>query len=201
MALGDTAVLAAYTSYQCSEGGANCAVSSIMLWQHNLYGTIKCADDAASCNLDGQGARRLICVRGTGGQTLTFRALRFSDGQGNSVCGGGAYIFNGALVDIELCVFTNCRSICSSNGGGAIYVASSGCIVAIYGTRFYGNEALNEGKVDDIYHHPDSPGTIIIHATCPSPYTATNPTQGQTRTTTKGLHRRLHYLTTNFTFL
>lgn len=183
MAFGDIVQHTASSTYRCNDNATNCATIKSMLFTYGLYGSIGCADDAASCILDGQLARRIIYLQGTGGQILTIRALVFKDGQPNSGYGGGTHMNNGALVDIELCIFTNCRSTISELGGGAIYVSnSSNNVVNVFGTSFYGNEALNGGDGDDIYRNG---GTITIHDTCPSPYAAKQSAQGKTRTTTK----------------
>jgi predicted outer membrane repeat protein len=175
MANGDTAVLAV-GSYKCSEG--TCADSTDMLGTRNLNGEVKCVEDNASCVLDGENARRGMWVQGTGSGTLILRALTFDKGYGDGA-GGGVYILDGAKVDLELLVFSNNRAA-SSYGGGAIYLASSGGTVNVYGTSFNGNTA-DSGNGDDIYNNPGYPATITIHNTCPSPYSSNTPIQGKTR--------------------
>ena len=115
-------------------------------------------------------------MEGTGGQTLTLRSLTFQSGQ-TSNYGGGAELAKGAKVDLVLCVFNNCRSTNSKFGGGAIFLHWSATIVNLYSTRFARNTA-DSGNGNDIYR---SGGTIIIHNTCPSPYSSNTPTQGKTR--------------------
>jgi hypothetical protein len=176
MANGDTTTLAV-GPYKCSEG--TCADSSIMLWTDDLYGEVKCVEDNASCVLDGENARRGMAVGGTGSGTFILRALTFDKGYTGG--GGGIWIEGGAIVDLELCVFSNNRATASYAGGGAIDVQSSGTSVNAYGTSFYGNTA-DSGNGNDIYTDTvfGSP-TITIHNTCPSPYSSNIPSQGKTR--------------------
>jgi predicted outer membrane repeat protein len=172
MANGDTTILAV-GSYKGSEG--TCATSSTMLRTYDLNGEVKCVEDNASCVLDGENARRVMQVEGTGSGTLIFRALTFDKGSAGT--GGGVAIGGGAVVDLELLVFSNNRATDSRYGGGAIEVAQSGTSVNAYGTSFIGNTA-DSGDGDDIYWYS---GTITIHNTCPSPYSSNTPIQGKTR--------------------
>jgi len=165
---GDTAVLAVGV-YKCSDGPCS---DSTMLSTSGLNGEVKCEEDTAVCVLNGEGTRRGMWVRGTL-TPLYLRALTFQDGEGDD--GGGVWIENGAIVTIELCVFSNCRATHSSFGGGAIYVSSSGGTVNAYGTSFNDNTAAS-GNGDDIYRNS---GTITIHNTCPSPYSSNTPIQGE----------------------
>jgi hypothetical protein len=142
-----------------------------MLKTYGLNGEVKCVEDDASCIIDGEQTRRGMEVDGTGAGTLFLRALTLKEGEGNG--GGGVEISGGAIVTIELCVFSNCRATGSSSGGGAIYVWSG--TVNAYGTSFNGNTAAS-GNGDDIYR---STGTITIHNTCPSPYSSNTPIQGE----------------------
>ncbi|GMI42721.1 hypothetical protein TrCOL_g6320 [Triparma columacea] len=169
MANGDTTILAA-GPYKCSEG--TCANSDNMLYTDDLNGEIKCVEDNASCVLDGENARRGMYVEGPWSGTFILRALTFDKGYANY--GGGVFIRSGAIVDLELCVFSNNRASASWGGGGAIYVSDSGTTVNAYGTRFNGNTA-GFGNGDDIYRLD---GTITIHNTCPSPYSSNTPIQG-----------------------
>jgi hypothetical protein len=175
MANGDTAILAA-GPYKCSEG--TCADSFSMLYTEDLNGEVKCVEDNASCVLDGENQRRGMWVERTGSATLILRALTFDNG--NAWYGGGVYIRWGAIVDLELCIFSNNRATDTQidYGGGAIYVDGSGTTVNIYGTSFNGNTA-DSGSGDDVYNW--SGGTITIHNTCPSPYSSNTPIQGKTR--------------------
>jgi hypothetical protein len=177
MANGDTAIVAV-GSYKCSDG--TCASSSSMLWTDDLSGVIRCQQDDASCILDGQNSFRGMVVYGTGAGTLIFRALSFQDGRAG--WGGGVNISVDAIVTIELCVFSNCRSTANYNGGGAIIVQESGTTVNLYGISFSGNTAALVGSGDDIHNKLSDSGTITIHATCPSPYSSNTPIQGKTRT-------------------
>ena len=167
---GDTAVLAVGV-YKCSDGP--CSHSQIMLYTSGLNGILKCLEDDASCILNGEQTRRGMYVSGTGASTLLLRALAFQDGE--AYAGGGVYIRDGAIVTIELCVFSNCRATYSSFGGGAIIVLSSATTVNVYGTSFNDNTAAS-GNGDDIYRDG---GTITIHNTCPSPYSSNTPIEGE----------------------
>jgi hypothetical protein len=172
MANGDTVILAV-GPYKCS--GGTCADSSVMLYTLDLNGEIKCVEDDTSCVLDGENARGVMWVEGTGSGTLILRALTFD--KGYSSLGGGVFIWDDAIVDLKLCIFSNNRAIHSSYGGGAVYIFDGGSIVNAYGTSFNGNTA-DSGNGDDIYRHS---GTITIHNTCPSPYSSNTPIQGKTR--------------------
>jgi hypothetical protein len=177
MANGDTAALAV-GPYKGSEG--TCASSTIMLHTYDLNGEVKCVEDNASCVLDGENARGVMYVEGTGSGTLILRALTFD--KGYSVWeGGGVGINYNAIVDLKLCVFSNNRATSSDRGGGALAVDGGGgwTSVNVYGTGFSGNTA-DSGKGDDIYRY-DSSATITIHNTCPSPYSSNTPIQGKTR--------------------
>ena len=165
---GATAVLAVGV-YKCSDGP--CSASYSMLYTDGLHGEVKCEEEDASCVLNGEGTRRGMAVSGTGAGTLFLCALTFQEGEVN--WGGGVWIDSGAIVTIELCVFSNCRA--TSTGGGAIYVSSSGGTVNAYGTSFNDNTA-DSGNGDDIYRNG---GTITIHNTCPSPYSSNTPIQGE----------------------
>jgi predicted outer membrane repeat protein len=172
MANGDTTILAV-GSYKCSEG--TCSASFNMLYTRYLNGEVKCVEDNASCVLDGENARRGMWVQGTGSGTLTLRALTFDKGYAD--IGGGVLIFYGAIMDLELCTFSNNRATDSYTGGGALYVEGSGTTVNVYGTSFNGNTA-DSGNGDDVYRLG---GTITFHNTCPSPYSSNTPIQGKTR--------------------
>jgi hypothetical protein len=172
MANGDSTILAD-GPYKCSEG--TCAASSTMLLIDDLNGEVKCVEDNASCVLDGENERRGMQVEGTGSATLILRALTFDKGYGDF--GGGVRIGSGALVKLELCIFSSNRATDSRSGGGAIYVANSGGTANAYGTSFYGNTAYS-GNGDDIFRNG---GTITIHNTCPSPFSSNTPIQGKTR--------------------
>ena len=145
-----------------------------MLYTDGLNGILKCLEDDASCVLNGEGTRRGMWVSGTGASTIFLRALAFQDGEANG--GGGVGIENGAIVTIELCVFSNCRSTDGWDGGGAIRVRDSGTTVNTYGTSFNDNTAAS-GNGDDIQNY--NAGTITIHNTCPSPYSSNTPIRGE----------------------
>ena len=120
---------------------------------------------------------------GTASDPLIVRALTFDKGY-HSTSGGGFFVDNVATVDLELCIFSHCATGPSPFGGGAL-VAQSGGISNVYGTRFIGNSAdknsADDGGGDgqDMYI---AGGTIIIHNTCPSPYSSKTPIQvGKTR--------------------
>ena len=171
MANGDTTTLSV-GEYKCSDG--TCAGDYDMLSTYNLYGTIQCFNDDVSCVLDGQSSRRGMYVVGTGSGKLTIRAIRFYQMKIVDYAGAGMFIGNGAKVDVILCVFDTCEITSRDYGGGGIYVKSG--TVDIYATAFTGNSATS-GNGDDIYNTDD--GTVTIHDTCPSPYSANTPTQGK----------------------
>jgi predicted outer membrane repeat protein len=174
MANSDMAILAV-GSYKGSDG--TCAYSAdTMLWTDDLYGEVKCVEDNASCVLDGENQRRGMYVQGTGSGTLILRALTFDKGY-TTYPGGGVYIEDGAIVDLELLVFSNNRATNSGLGGGAIYVISIETTVNFYSTSFNGNTA-DSGNGNDIYKYS---GTITIHNTCPSPFSSNTPIQGKMR--------------------
>jgi predicted outer membrane repeat protein len=175
MANGDTVILA-YGSYKCSQG--TCAASWSMLYTQDLNGEVKCVEDNASCVLDGENTRQVMRVQGTGSVTLILRALTFDKGYASQ--GGGVRIGSGALVGLELCVFSDNRATDGHYGGGAIYVADIETVVNAYGTSFHGNTAVS-GNGEDIYRNPLGSPTFIIHNTCPSPYSSNTPIQGKTR--------------------
>jgi hypothetical protein len=135
-------------------------------------------EDNATCLLDGESTRRVMLVDHTGSGSLILFAITFKEGKSEDG-GGGIFINPGSLVDIHMCVFSNCRAIRASGriiGGGAIRVANSlTSFVNIYGTSFNGNDASGSG--DDIHNF----GTITIHNTCPPPYSSNTPTQGKLR--------------------
>jgi hypothetical protein len=110
---------------------------------------------------------------------------------GNFDYGGGLFIDRGAVVDIELCIFSNCKATGTidpdNRGGGAIYVWDAATVqisatVQIYGTQFVDNTA--EGFGDDIFNHQTTPGEINVHNVCPIPYSLTEPIQGKKTTQT-----------------
>jgi hypothetical protein len=182
MAFGGTVILAV-GPYKCSEGTCSASINPWfnMLWTHDLNGEVKCVGDNASCVLDGENERRAMSVGGTGSGKLILRALTFDKGYAGYY-GGGVWIHSDASVDLELCIFSNNRATSSIGGGGAIYLGDSGTTVNIYGSSFNGNTA-DEGNGHDIFNNlsvSDS-GTIIIHNTCPSPYSSNTPIQGKTR--------------------
>ena len=169
---GDTTTLSV-GSYKCSDG----TCGSAMLIAEDLYGAIQCLNDDASCVLDGESSKRLMEVRGTGAGKLTIRAIRFYKGKSGN--GGGVGVNSGAKIDITLCVFDSCEATNTGahyQGGGGIYVDSPSTAVNIYATAFTGNSA-SSGNGDDIYRNGG--GTVTIHDTCPSPYSANTPTQGK----------------------
>jgi predicted outer membrane repeat protein len=177
MSNGDTAVIAA-GSYKCSEGTCAHSTENGILWTENLWGAVVCVEDYASCILDGELMTRGMAVEGTGSGIFVIRAILFKDGV--SWSGGGILTSSGAIVTLELLVFSNNRATDSAYGGGAIYVDGSGTTVNAYGTSFYGNTA-DSGDGDDIYRSYYGSPTITIHNTCPSPYSSITPIQGKMR--------------------
>ena len=177
---GNTTALSA-GEYKCSDG--TCAARSSMLATEGLYGTIRCLNDDASCVLDGESSRRGIKVEGTGSGKLTIRAIRFYKGE--HTMGGGVYIYNGAKVDVTLCVFDSCEANSMYHGGGGVFVYSHDTVVSIYATAFTGNSAAS-GKGDDVFNED---GAFVVQHACPSPYEAQLPTRGEYQ----GDARHLHY--------
>lgn len=177
MGYGDR-VMMAIGDYSCS--GGTCATSKSMLTLEHLYGNIKCLRDGGSCVVDGENTRRGVYVTRTGGRALSLRSITFKDGKATSA-GGGIYIHGGAIVDLLLCTFSNCRASGTTkdwHGGGAIYISSNvDNTVNLYGTSFNENEA-DSSKGDDIHNNG---GTITIHNTCPSPYSSVVPSKGKLR--------------------
>jgi hypothetical protein len=149
-----------------------------MLRTEDLDGVVKCAEDNASCLLDGETSRGGMYVDGTGSGTLILRALSFVNAKASQ--GGGVKIDSGSIVDIELCVFSNCRSTWVGDntgfGGGALQI--SGGTANVYGTTFNGNTA-DSGNGDDICRNYGGP--VTIYDTCPSPYASNTPIQGKSR--------------------
>lgn len=181
MANGDSAVLAGGVVFKGSS--SSFSSSSMLSFYNSPYGIIQCTTDLADCILDGELSRRLVVVQNPPAfDTLTLRALTLKDGYTQDD-GGGAYIYEGALVDIILCVFSNCRAAGRGGEGGAICVTHSETIVNIYGTRFTGNSVEVGGNGHDIYQTQDS--TITIHASCPPPYSSNTPIRGEALRTAK----------------
>ena len=145
-----------------------------MLYLYRLNGEVKCAQDAtATCVLDGESSRRGMYVKRTNGGKLTIKSVTFDNCQASM--GAGINIREGAIVDIKLCISSNCRATSSNIGGGAILISSTGGIVNVYGTSFNENIAdSEEGK--DIYRNG---GTITIYNMCPTPYEDNTPVQGK----------------------
>jgi hypothetical protein len=178
---GGSKVQLAVGEYKCSEGKCAIYLHYVMLHSHGLFGDIKCKEETASCVINGEDSKRLLDIRGTGGETLTLRAVHFVNGKFDFT--GGVFIDSGAVVDIELCIFSNCKAtpqVDSANkGGGAIYVWDA-ATVQIYGTQFVNNTA--EGFEDEIYNSQTKPGEINVHNVCPTPYFLTEPIQGKKTT-------------------
>ena len=181
MANGDTTILAAAT-YKCNASGSNCArlsshESPIMIVMKGLYGSVECINDLADCILDGESTDGILTCEETGGQPMTLRALSIQNGQ--RARGAGLNVAFGGIVNVVLCAFSDCRSIGTSSGygGGAIRAGGSSTTVNVYATLFTGNTAAT-GNGDDVL---EDGGTITIHATCPSPYSAATPIQGKNK--------------------
>ena len=177
MANGDTATLSV-GQYKCSDGTCEPNPDDGMIRTIFLSGTIQCLNDDASCVLDGELNRRVMRVAGTSNGKLTIRAIRFYKGKHSA--GGGVELIQSSKVDIVLCVFDSCEaySDASHDGkGAAINLGSdgNGGNINIYATTFVGNSAPSGGG-NDIYAES---GTVTIHDTCPSPYSANTPTKGK----------------------
>ena len=159
--------------YKCSEG--ECEGADTILKLDDVHGKIKCIDDNAKCVMDAEGSRRSLDVDGTGGETLSVRAITFTNGEVQ--IGGGMNVWNMATVDIYLCVFSQCRATGLElwYGGGAIFVGDGGSTVNIFSTIFTDNSADN-GQGDDIFRVQ---GSITIYDTCPPPYISNNPRKGE----------------------
>ena len=104
-----------------------------------------------------------------GDNVLTVRAFTVTKGKWNNC--GGIGVSEGAKVDIMLCIFIDNEPLAA--GAGAIGVMGQS-IVNIYGCTYYGNTAGAQGGADVT----KLGGTVTVHETCPSPYTATTPVQG-----------------------
>ena len=111
-----------------------------MFTSEQLSGSIECTRDSVDCVLDAESERQVMSVQGTGMQTLILRALKFKNGM-TRYAGGGILITDDAIVEVVLCVFTNCE--CNSeatghnedHGGGAIAVYGSESKVNVYASR------------------------------------------------------------------
>ena len=163
----------------CASPKGEAAGDSVMISTDNLYGTIKCETDNASyCTLDGENVRGGMSVRDRDSDKkidsgkLTIRAIRFKNGKTGS--GAGIRVSDGAKVDIALCIFQKCVAM-AQWGGGGIWVGAG--TVNIYATTFKENDTLHANKGDDIKNY--GTGTVTVHDTCPSPYSAKTPTQGK----------------------
>jgi hypothetical protein len=161
--------------YTCNEN--DCASMWCMVGIGGWFGEGRCIDDSASCVLDAQEGRRAVDVFYTEGRTVTLRALTITNGKYDMA--GGVYVCRGGIVDITLCVFSNCEATNPSvdyRGGGAVRVYNLGTTVNIYGTSFFNNNGGDYG--DDIYNKPDTnwKGIITVHDSCPFPYHTANPT-------------------------
>eukprot|EP00520_Triparma_pacifica_P008937 CAMPEP_0118666010 /NCGR_PEP_ID=MMETSP0785-20121206/18966_1 /TAXON_ID=91992 /ORGANISM="Bolidomonas pacifica, Strain CCMP 1866" /LENGTH=4927 /DNA_ID=CAMNT_0006560251 /DNA_START=40 /DNA_END=14819 /DNA_ORIENTATION=- len=172
----DTVVLSTETVFRCSDGDCFEEAGGSMIKTQNQYGEIKCHTDDASCILDGEGARNIWLVVGTGGNTLTIRAMTFKDGKYTSG-GAGIFVYAGGegRVDLTLCVFTDNWSTETSWGGAGVYGQNSGTTINLFGARFFGNIA-DIGTGEDIQQ--DCSGgcsSITVHDTCPN---SVAPTQG-----------------------
>ena len=177
MANNDTVILAV-RAYRCSEGICAKGYDNYMLYTEDLHGEMKCVQDYASCVLDGESANKGMTLIGTGDAKFTVRAISFFNGVGTNFGGGGMAISGGAVVDLILCHFTNCNSKHATLGGGAILVLGVETTVNTFGVSFLDNEAtISAGN--DIMNHPNDPGSITLHETCPPPYQSNNPTQGK----------------------
>ena len=154
MSRGDE-VIVSVGSWACGP----CAFSYLMLVLNNLYGIIRCEHDNLGCIIDAESSRRIISISGSLSQTLTLRSLDFFRGRSTQ---GGAIFVQLAIVDLELCAFSQCTA---SIAGGAIYVNSETVQVNIFATAFISNSAVGSG--DDIYKS-SSAGAVTVHDTCPN---------------------------------
>jgi len=170
IANGDIVLLSTGT-YKCSGSAGTCVNAWNMLYTNNLFGSLKCVDEAeAACVVDGEDERRGIRIVGTGGAALKIRACTFTKGLADESNGGAIEVREDAIVDLILVKFSSCQA--TGTGGGAIYVEQA--TVNIFGSTFTTNNA-NLGDGDDIFRFS---GTVTVENTCPSPYAAKSPQQG-----------------------
>jgi hypothetical protein len=145
-----------------------------------MWGEVKCNSDAATCTLDGEDSHIVMAISGyaAGDNVLTVRAFTVTNGKWDSC--GGIGVSENAIVDIILCIFIDNEPV----GAGAGAIGVMGGILNVYGCTYYGNTATQGGA--DVTNFG---GTVTLHETCPSPYTATTPVQGaalQTHGTIQG---------------
>lgn len=191
MPFGDTTVLTE-GEYRCTEG--TCAQtasasnrSPTMMGLVDIYGDINCVNDDASCVLDGEDARRIMWLAGTGQGKLSIRSVTFKNGKSDD-SGGALGISNNpenddsvTIVDLHLTIFLSNRAtgnydlLGNGGGGGAIYLTSPVSTLNIYGTIFTDNQGLLGA---DIYN---AGGDVTIHETCSSPYASNIPIKGEAR--------------------
>ena len=162
MSAGEIVTLEVRT-YTCAEQVNKCDSASSMLHPAGISGTIQCFDDGAGCILDGSSTRRGMDVEGTGSQNLLVKAITFKNGQ--TGWGGGMNVRNGAIVEVRLCFFKECRATTETGnfGGGAIRVDSSTTSVKVYVTRFEGKSTTRTCFCCPIFFSPPA-HTLSIFA-------------------------------------
>ena len=170
MPLGDE-VIVAEGDYICGP----CHTDRRMYYLRGLYGTVRCATDNLGCKLSGEGSRRVMYVAGTAGRTLVLRSLHIH--RGNYDYGGGLYMWNGAIVNLELILFEECQATSSDSryGGGAVYAETR--TLNLYGVSFINNNAASN-KGDDVYTWD---AAVTVYSSCPDGYEGT-PTEGESST-------------------
>ena len=140
------------------------------------YGSVEGIDDFVTSILDAQSSTQVIKVAGSGGSTMTLRALTIQNGRGHV---GGLYIYSNAVVVVKMCSFINCES---TNSGGAILAWSTFVTINVYGSNFSGNTGAAGRECNDMHLVASGSGNChIVHNTRPSPYSSNDPTQGKTR--------------------
>ena len=153
--------------------GHNC-VGTYMLHLLDLHGEIKCKeDDMKSCVLNSEARNGGMNVQGTGGGTLTIRAIWFEGGGLRAVNAGSNTVADGAQVEIQLCAFVNCAVNHYTVETAPIY-SERHSHANIMGTVFNNND-YGGGDIQTALS-----GTYDVLDTCPSPYTSITPIKGTT---------------------
>ena len=145
--------------------GSPYADSYTVYYTNRIYFSLVCSGAVHSCVLDGLNSRRLINIRGTGGDTLTLSGIHFLDGGTSNIYGGALCIRFSALVSVQGCKLSSNQA----RSGGGIYAENIGTTVHLYSTSFDGNTADNG---DDIYVF-HSGCSVTVHTICPPDWSGT----------------------------
>ncbi len=156
-------------TYKCKKDGASdiCYNDINMMVVSNWNGYIQCASDLL-CTIDGERIRRLMLIDFTLGGTTAVRGINFLNGI--SLYGGATYHYGATIVSFTLCTFrsNSSTSTATAEGGGAVYVSSSQCVISFYGCSFSLNSAA-PSRGNDIYRNA---GSVTIYSgasiTCPA---------------------------------